>query len=414
MSVGLHGSGINTGSENSLFFLDFARSQKLRISGFWYQCPDPHRWTWYRDAGNAAKKIDHILVSTRRILQNYKVFRSAEFCGTDHRLVVATFQVHFKTPQQTNDQHRVFHLDRLKERECARGFAETISDCFTALDNLTDPVLLWDTFKRKTFNAAQESIGECPRARQNLISQETLEATDACCAARLAGDQDLHRSQVRRTRSLRKLNSMPSEVRLEGDQIVSDPVAVREHWAEYFEQLHLVDPPSVNLDAGSAVMPLPDPPSLTEVRRAISKLKSGKAAGKVLAHILLRRIRDHLLRHQRPEQSAFTPGKSTMDSILALRVIVERRSKPLGQEVSWTKTKIQDFGDLLGELVRSVRACGEDIEIPENFTYLDSVVHNSGLSDQETGTRPVTCTIRVCQLRLCGTTRLCAPISVGS
>ncbi|XP_069983198.1 LINE-1 retrotransposable element ORF2 protein isoform X3 [Penaeus vannamei] len=47
--------------------------------------------------------------------------------------------------------------------------------------------------------------------------------------------------------------------------------------------------------------------------------------GKVLAHILLRRIRDHLLRHQRPEQPGFTPGKSTIDRICALRVIVERR-----------------------------------------------------------------------------------------
>ena len=43
--------------------------------------------------------------------------------------------------------------------------------------------------------------------------------------------------------------------------------------------------------------------------------------GKVLAHILLRRIRDHLLRHQRPEQSGFTPGKSTIDRILPLRVV---------------------------------------------------------------------------------------------
>ncbi|XP_069984524.1 uncharacterized protein [Penaeus vannamei] len=46
--------------------------------------------------------------------------------------------------------------------------------------------------------------------------------------------------------------------------------------------------------------------------------------GKVLAHILLRHIRDHLLRHQRLEQSGFTPGKSTIDCILGLQVIVER------------------------------------------------------------------------------------------
>ena len=56
-------------------------------------------------------------------------------------------------------------------------------------------------------------------------------------------------------------------------------------------------------------------------------------------------------------------------------------AKPLGLEVSWTNTKIQDFGDLLGEPVRSVHACCKNIEVTESFTYLGSVVHNSGLSD---------------------------------
>ena len=47
--------------------------------------------------------------------------------------------------------------------------------------------------------------------------------------------------------------------------------------------------------------------------------------GKVLAHLLMTRVRAHLLKFQRPEQSGFTPGKSTTDRILALRVLVERR-----------------------------------------------------------------------------------------
>ncbi|KAG0720355.1 Protein lin-10 [Chionoecetes opilio] len=118
--------------------------------------------------------------------------------------------------------------------------------------------------------------------------------------------------------------------------------------------------------------------------------------GKVLAHLLLTRIRSHLLKHQRPQQSGFTPGKSTTDRILALRVLVEHRrefrqgmlaayvdlkkafdsvhlifaeslevlvmalealheeAKPLGLEVSWLKTKVQVFGDLLDEAVQSV------------------------------------------------------------
>ncbi|XP_069971503.1 uncharacterized protein [Penaeus vannamei] len=62
-------------------------------------------------------------------------------------------------------------------------------------------------------------------------------------------------------------------VHLVNGQIVSDPA----------EQLYQVDPPAVNLDAGSAEIRGPpiseDPPSLTEVMGAISQLKSGKAMG---------------------------------------------------------------------------------------------------------------------------------------
>ena len=46
---------------------------------------------------------------------------------------------------------------------------------------------------------------------------------------------------------------------------------------------------------------------------------------KVFARVLLNRVRSHLLAFQRPEQSGFTPKKSTTDRILALRVLIERR-----------------------------------------------------------------------------------------
>ena len=47
--------------------------------------------------------------------------------------------------------------------------------------------------------------------------------------------------------------------------------------------------------------------------------------GKVFAGIILDRVRHHLLQHQHPEQSGFTPNRSTIDRILALRVLTERR-----------------------------------------------------------------------------------------
>ena len=49
-------------------------------------------------------------------------------------------------------------------------------------------------------------------------------------------------------------------VRSVDGQIISDHVRVRERWAEYFEQLYQVEPPTVSLDARGITMPVPDPP----------------------------------------------------------------------------------------------------------------------------------------------------------
>ena len=45
--------------------------------------------------------------------------------------------------------------------------------------------------------------------------------------------------------------------------------------------------------------------------------------GKVFAHVLLARLNPLLTKHRRPEQSGFTAGRSTVDAILALRLLCE-------------------------------------------------------------------------------------------
>ncbi|CAH1270907.1 Hypp4507 [Branchiostoma lanceolatum] len=54
--------------------------------------------------------------------------------------------------------------------------------------------------------------------------------------------------------------------------------------------------------------------------------------GKVFANVILARLRPLLIRKQRKEQSGFTPGRSTVDRILTLRLLAEKRRefrKPL-------------------------------------------------------------------------------------
>ncbi|XP_035665583.1 uncharacterized protein LOC118408831 [Branchiostoma floridae] len=149
-------------------------------------------------------------------------------------------------------------------------------------------------------------------------------------------------------------------------------------WREHFENLlnRPAPPPSPQLDALAAAASEDDsvptgPPTREEVVKAIQKLKPGRAAGadgitpelsetipedwlqsvilpfwkkgskdlcsnyrgitllsvpgKVFANVILGRLRPLLLRKQRKEQSGFTPGRSTVDRILTLRLLAEKR-----------------------------------------------------------------------------------------
>ena len=58
----------------------------------------------------------------------------------------------------------------------------------------------------------------------------------------------------------------------------------------------------------------------------------------------------------------------------ALKVLNEE-SEPLGLWVSWVKTKIQAFNNILDAAILSVPVCAEDVEVTERFTYLGSEIH---------------------------------------
>ena len=101
--VGSHRSG--TVNQNSTKFLDFARSHGLRVAGSWFQRPQDNRWTWYSNDGGVAKEIDHVVVDgCWRMIQNYRVYWSAQFLNTDHRLFVTTVKLHLKSSRMVPSQ----------------------------------------------------------------------------------------------------------------------------------------------------------------------------------------------------------------------------------------------------------------------------------------------------------------------
>ena len=63
--------------------------------------------------------------------------------------------------------------------------------------------------------------------------------------------------------------------------------------------------------------------------------------------------------------------------------MLNEESEPLGLRVSWVKTKIQAFNDILDAAILSVSVCGEDVEVTGRFIYLGSDIHVSAGCEPE-------------------------------
>ena len=77
----------------------------------------------------------------------------------------------------------------------------------------------------------------------------------------------------------------------------------------------------------------------------------------------------------------------TLDILLGALEVLNEESEPLGLRVSWVKTKIQAFNDILDAALLSVPVCGEDVEVVESFTYLSSDIHISTGCESEVNRR---------------------------
>ena len=56
----------------------------------------------------------------------------------------------------------------------------------------------------------------------------------------------------------------------------------------------------------------------------------------------------------------------TLDILLGALKVLNEESEALGLRVSWVKTKIQAFNDILDAAILSVPICYEDVEVTES------------------------------------------------
>ena len=125
-----------------------------------------------------AKEIDHVLVDGRwRMIQNYRVYRSAQFLNTDHRIVGATLKLHLKSRRMVPFQPRL-DVGKLKDERAAEEFVNRLSGDLGSLGALWNPEELRSVFKTTILDVVGGCLGTHHRVKKNFVSQGTLDTID--------------------------------------------------------------------------------------------------------------------------------------------------------------------------------------------------------------------------------------------
>ena len=111
------------------------------------------------------------------MFHNCRVYWSAQFLNTDHRLVVATLKLQLKSWRMVPSQPGL-DVGKLKEERLAEGFANRMSGDLGGLGVLENPEELWSALKTAILDIADGCLGPHRQVKKNFVSQGTLDTID--------------------------------------------------------------------------------------------------------------------------------------------------------------------------------------------------------------------------------------------
>jgi exonuclease III len=325
--IGRHGDAhLNTNGE---LLLDFCAGNGLSVMNTYFQHKNIHKYTWYRDALTQKSLIDFIIVSAdlKRSVLDVRVKRGAEL-STDHHLVVGNFRCNGRLPpRRRNKAVMRVKWEMLKDSSVQENFAAAIAEKFQSVpETAADVETEWTMFRTALLGAATECCGlkrvgmahdgrtltswwtpevkqavgekkvcfkqwiadktlsnrtryeEARRAAAEVVAEAKAKAWD-----RFGDEMATHYHTAIKTfwqtvrRSRRSGGTALQVLRDKEGRVITHEAAVVERWREYFEELlnpTSASPPVPELQIRAVTNLDPD-----ETRRAISRLKSGKAAG---------------------------------------------------------------------------------------------------------------------------------------
>ena len=172
-------------NERGLRLLEFATFNNLVLTNTLGPHKPSRRWTWHSPDGKHHNQIDYILVK-KRFRSGVNIHRTRSFpgadIGSDHDLVMMTFQVRLKKTRKPNQPRLRFDLEKLRDPDVACTFQATIGRKFAPLIELSDEDIHMDTmittYNTAVTDAASEILGKERRRKKPWVTKDVLDLRD--------------------------------------------------------------------------------------------------------------------------------------------------------------------------------------------------------------------------------------------
>jgi hypothetical protein len=327
--------GVGNENLNGTRLLTFCAQHELLITNTVFQQANKYKTTWMHPRSQHWHLIDYIMVrqSDRRDVNLTRCMRGTT-CWTDHRLLRCHVSLHMRHPQRLQGRKlQKYNVAKLKEPAVRDAFVSDVSRDIQLPDSAAQSAeASWTRLKEAMMKAAGNNLGRKPSSHRDWFDENDAEAQqllDELHRTHAAWLQDknsprkkAHYLEARRC-TQRKLRNMKDKwwsntaaqlqdaadshdmkrfydglKAIHGPKasgsvpvkaadettVLRNPSEILQRWADHFNGV--LNQPSTFDTTVINELPVFDtntlmdlPPSMEEVRQAISKLSTGKAAG---------------------------------------------------------------------------------------------------------------------------------------